>query len=106
MRIRIQICWCMSVIRATTPSSFNLGLVWYVHSVPHTHVAVLVLLLVLCALGRTPADDYLPVAHTCFFSLELPPYSSQEIMRTKLLYAVYNCQVTCHTVCTINQCVD
>ncbi|CAN0415032.1 unnamed protein product, partial [Laminaria digitata] len=28
---------------------------------------------------RSPADDYLPVAHTCFFSLELPAYSSLEV---------------------------
>ncbi|KAG5186945.1 hypothetical protein JKP88DRAFT_257310 [Tribonema minus] len=42
--------------------------------------------------GRSPADDYLPVAHTCFFSLELPAYSSLEVMTKKLLYAIYNCQ--------------
>lgn len=30
--------------------------------------------------GRTPADSYLPVSHTCFFSLELPAYSSEEVM--------------------------
>jgi HECT-domain (ubiquitin-transferase) len=34
------------------------------------------------------------VAHTCFFSLELPAYSSLEVMTKKLLYAIYNCQVT------------
>lgn len=42
--------------------------------------------------NRTPADNYLPVSHTCFFSLELPPYSSVEVMRAKLTYAIYNCQ--------------
>lgn len=31
------------------------------------------------AFARTPADAYLPVAHTCFFSLELPRYSSREV---------------------------
>ena len=36
-------------------------------------------------------DQYLPVAHTCFFALELPRYSSKQIMRSKLLYAVTNC---------------
>ncbi|KAF0719582.1 Aste57867_932 [Aphanomyces stellatus] len=36
-------------------------------------------------------DEYLPVAHTCFFQLELPNYSSDEIMRTKLLYAMNHC---------------
>ena len=34
----------------------------------------------------------LPVAHTCFFSIELPKYSSYEILRDKLKYAITNCQ--------------
>jgi E3 ubiquitin-protein ligase HERC2 len=45
------------------------------------------------AFGRSPPDSYLPVSHTCFFSLELPAYSSQEVMTAKLTYAIYNCQV-------------
>lgn len=36
-------------------------------------------------------DQFLPKAHTCFFSLNLPKYSTQEIMREKLLYAMDNC---------------
>jgi hypothetical protein len=36
-------------------------------------------------------DDYLPLSHTCFFSIELPPYSSKSIMREKLLYAITHC---------------
>ena len=36
-------------------------------------------------------DKFLPKAHTCFFSLNLPKYSSQEIMKEKLLYAISNC---------------
>lgn len=27
----------------------------------------------------------------CFFALELPRYSSKALMRTKLLYAIMNC---------------
>lgn len=42
--------------------------------------------------SRTPADQYLPVAHTCFFSLELPRYSSLQITRDRLKYAIFNCQ--------------
>ncbi|TYZ61267.1 hypothetical protein PybrP1_009568 [[Pythium] brassicae (nom. inval.)] len=42
------------------------------------------------ALGR--ADVYLPIAHTCFFSIDLPVYSSREVMRDKLLYAITHCQ--------------
>ena len=37
------------------------------------------------------ADEYLPVAHTCFFSLEIPAYSSLEVLHRKLLYAINNC---------------
>jgi hypothetical protein len=33
-------------------------------------------------------DAYLPVAHTCYFSLELPCYSSVEVMRRRLEYAM------------------
>jgi len=36
-------------------------------------------------------DLYLPVSHTCFFALDLPKYSSLEIMHEKLLYAITNC---------------
>jgi hypothetical protein len=42
-------------------------------------------------LHKTPADNYLPVTHTCFFSIELPRYTTKEILRDKLLYAIYNC---------------
>jgi hypothetical protein len=39
--------------------------------------------------GCSP-DSYLPTAQTCFFSLALPSYSSKEVLRTKLLYAIEN----------------
>lgn len=42
------------------------------------------------AAGR--ADVYLPIAHTCFFSIDLPMYSSREVMKDKLLYAITHCQ--------------
>jgi hypothetical protein len=35
-------------------------------------------------------DEFLPHAQTCFFSLSLPRYSSEDILRTKLLYAIHN----------------
>lgn len=40
--------------------------------------------------ARLKPDLYLPHAQTCFFSLSLPPYSSKEILREKLLYAIKN----------------
>ncbi|OQR86230.1 HECT E3 ubiquitin ligase [Achlya hypogyna] len=42
--------------------------------------------------ARDPPDTYLPVSHTCFFSLELPKYSTKEILTKRLMYAIYNCQ--------------
>jgi len=36
-------------------------------------------------------DDKLPVAHTCFFSLELPQYSNYDTLRKKIQFAIFNC---------------
>jgi hypothetical protein len=46
----------------------------------------------LCPMN-TPGDvnTYLPVAHTCFFQLDLPAYTTKEAMRTKLVYAITHC---------------
>jgi hypothetical protein len=39
-----------------------------------------------------PVDNYLPVSHTCFFTIDLPAYTSKDVMREKLLYAITHCQ--------------
>ena len=39
---------------------------------------------------RSP-DTHFPVAHTCFFSIEWPQYSTLKVAREKLLYAINNC---------------
>jgi hypothetical protein len=36
-------------------------------------------------------DDYLPDAHTCFFSLDLPRYTTMDAMYKKMLYAITTC---------------
>ncbi|CAM9751893.1 unnamed protein product [Scytosiphon promiscuus] len=41
--------------------------------------------------ARENPDQYLPKAHTCFFSINLPRYSSDEIMAKQLRYTMYNC---------------
>lgn len=43
----------------------------------------------LCKASRT---DMLPLAHTCFFQLELPEYATEELMRDRLLFAITNCR--------------
>lgn len=42
--------------------------------------------------GGETSDGTLPVAHTCFFSLDLPQWSSFEVTRERLLFAIVNCQ--------------
>ncbi|KAL0490071.1 hypothetical protein AKO1_009425, partial [Acrasis kona] len=42
-------------------------------------------------LEKSNPDQMLPLSHTCFFSIELPAYSSYQIMRSKLLYAIMHC---------------
>ena len=42
-------------------------------------------------LEATSPDQHFPVSHTCFFSMEWPRYSSFDIARAKLLYAIVNC---------------
>ncbi|CAE7917480.1 UPL2, partial [Symbiodinium sp. KB8] len=37
---------------------------------------------------RGGGDDQLPLAHTCFNQLELPDYSSEEVMKQRLLTAI------------------
>ncbi len=46
---------------------------------------------VLSSRADVKADDYFPIAHTCFFQLELPEYSSLDIMTSRFLYAINNC---------------
>ena len=37
-------------------------------------------------------DLALPTSHTCFFSIDLPRYSSYEVLKNKLEYAITHCQ--------------
>eukprot|EP00754_Rhynchopus_humris_P049742 Rhum_TRINITY_DN8559_c0_g2::Rhum_TRINITY_DN8559_c0_g2_i1::g.28671::m.28671 len=36
-------------------------------------------------------DNFLPIASTCFFWISLPNYSSAQVLKRKLLYAISNC---------------
>lgn len=42
-------------------------------------------------ISRSGNTDALPMSHTCFFSLDLPNYSSKDIMKQRITYAIYNC---------------
>ena len=43
------------------------------------------------ASAQQKSDQYLPKAHTCFFSINLPKYSSKTVMAAKLRYAITQC---------------
>ena len=45
-------------------------------------------------ISRNPSlgDGSMPVSHTCFFQIELPEYSSVEIAKEKITYAIRNCR--------------
>jgi len=36
-------------------------------------------------------DNYFPMAHTCFFSIELPKYTSIDVMTQRVSYAFLHC---------------
>jgi hypothetical protein len=38
-----------------------------------------------------PVNNYMPISHTCFFTLDLPAYTTKEAMEQKLLYAITHC---------------
>eukprot|EP01063_Lacrimia_lanifica_P013539 TRINITY_DN20188_c0_g1_i1.p1 TRINITY_DN20188_c0_g1~~TRINITY_DN20188_c0_g1_i1.p1 ORF type:complete len:694 (+),score=228.51 TRINITY_DN20188_c0_g1_i1:862-2943(+) len=38
-------------------------------------------------------DSRLPTSHTCFFCLELPQYTTRDVLEAKLLYAVTHCNI-------------
>lgn len=40
---------------------------------------------------KSRSKDSLPISHTCFFRIDLPDYSSEEILKRRLLYAIEYC---------------
>lgn len=41
--------------------------------------------------ARQDPDKYLPISHTCFFSIELPRYSTVDVLHQRLQYAITHC---------------
>jgi hypothetical protein len=40
---------------------------------------------------RSSSPDAFPISHTCFFEIEIPVYTSKEIMRERIMYAIIHC---------------
>lgn len=47
---------------------------------------------VISKLDADRPDNNYPMSHTCFFTLDLPNYSSPSTLHDRLLYAIHNCQ--------------
>eukprot|EP00466_Bigelowiella_natans_P001843 jgi/Bigna1/49812/estExt_Genewise1.C_570015 len=45
----------------------------------------------LAASARNP-DAFMPIGHTCFFSVDMPAYTNLDIMHKRLLYAITHCE--------------
>ena len=43
------------------------------------------------ALMTSRGDGHFPMSHTCFFTVDLPCYTNDEICKTKILYAITTC---------------
>jgi len=43
-------------------------------------------------ISASSESDELPVAHTCFWELELPKYDTKEKMKEKVLFAIFEGQ--------------
>mmetsp|Transcript_30833 Transcript_30833/g.69223 ORF Transcript_30833/g.69223 Transcript_30833/m.69223 type:complete len:1182 (-) Transcript_30833:197-3742(-) len=71
-----------------------LRFVWARSRLPATAADFVQKFKIQAAVGEGPKqspDAWLPKAHTCFFSLNLPRYTTDEVMAKQLKYAMYNC---------------
>ena len=40
---------------------------------------------------RSSSADAFPISHTCFFEIEIPEYTSKEVMLERIMYAIIHC---------------
>ncbi|KAL9653011.1 hypothetical protein ABK040_015526 [Willaertia magna] len=88
----VKLFW--EILQSFTPEqrSLYLKFVWGRSRMPINESEAFTNPMKIQKLDRTNPDAFLPLSHTCFFSIELPSYSSKEIMKEKLLYAITNCK--------------
>lgn len=87
----IQILWRVLEAFTSEQRSMFLTFIWGRNRLPNTEEEWGDQCMKLHTYEATPADGFFPVSHTCFFSMEWPRYTSFEIAKTKLLYAVTHC---------------
>ena len=87
----IQMLW--QVLEAFTPDQRSkfLTFIWARNRLPQTEEEWGEQCMKLHTLEANPPDGHFPVSHTCFFSMEWPRYTSFEIAKARLLYAITHC---------------
>ncbi|GAB1604494.1 E3 ubiquitin-protein ligase HERC2-like [Argonauta hians] len=89
----IQWFWAVMEEFTNTERSLFLRFVWGRTRLPRTIADFRGRDFVLQVLDKyNPPDHFLPESYTCFFLLKMPRYSSQEILREKLKYAIHFCK--------------
>jgi len=84
--------WFWETVGSMTPEDRSLLLVFVTgsSSIPTEGVGAIKFTVVLYSRGSSSS---LPVSHTCFNILELPPYESREQLSERLVYAIRNTSV-------------
>ena len=89
-----HIAWFWEVLHELRPEERTdfLRFVWARSRTPPTAQQFPMPLKIQAPTGAAHAapDDFMPEAHTCFFSLSLPRYTSKEVLRRKLVFAISN----------------
>ena len=87
----VQLLW--QVLEAFSPEQRSkfLSFIWGRNRLPATEEEWGDQCMKIHTLEAASGDQHLPVSHTCFFSMEWPRYSTFDIAREKLLYAIVNC---------------
>ncbi|PIK54294.1 hypothetical protein BSL78_08822 [Apostichopus japonicus] len=89
----VQWFWGIMEEFTNTEKSLFLRFVWGRTRLPRTIADFRGRDFVLQVLDKyNPPDYFLPESYTCFFLLKLPRYSSKDILREKLKYAIYFCK--------------
>ncbi|XP_052829652.1 E3 ubiquitin-protein ligase HERC2 isoform X3 [Octopus bimaculoides] len=89
----IQWFWAVMEEFTNTERSLFLRFVWGRTRLPRTIADFRGRDFVLQVLDKyNPPDHFLPESYTCFFLLKMPRYSSQEILKEKLKYAIHFCK--------------
>jgi E3 ubiquitin-protein ligase HERC2 len=87
----MQILWQVLAQFSAQQRTLFLSFIWSRTRLPATEEDWAGQCMKLHTLECPDPDGHLPVSHTCFFSMEWPRYSTVDVAKRKLLYAITNC---------------